>query len=173
MSYNMDDKTYSEFLIPASDAQGHNVGVTFRAPKEWLEQLNKILLSRKFPYTSVGYIIRHALFRHFGHLETLEDIPSSTVAQITAMIDLLQEDMKQRGFMFAMEKLEETVNYYRARGDINRATGFVLKFMRKAEGMSDEYWRDHVIATLKERYGELMDEVPNVSLGDLVEEDKQ
>lgn len=165
----VDQERYSEFLVPASDAQGHNVGMAFRLPKEWVEQLNKILLSRKFPYTSTGYILRHALLRHFEYLETLDHIPNSTIAQIKAMIDILQEEVKQRGFYFAMEKLEETVNYYRSRNDKKRAVGFVLKFMRKAEDIDDEYWRDHFLETLIKKYGDLLESVSDVSLGDVSE----
>lgn len=158
------DCKYSEFLIPSGDAQGHSVGLSFRLPKDWVDQINTILLSRKFPYKSLGYFMRHALKRHFDFLSRLEQIPKSTIAQIRAMIDLMEEDAKQQGFELALDKLSERVAYYTAKGENNRAAGFVLSFLSKTEEIQEDYWRDYIQTAIKQRFGKLLESIPDVNL---------
>ena len=156
------ESKYSEFLIPSGDAQGHSVGLSFRLPKDWVAQINTILLSRKFPYKSLGYFMRHALLRHFNYLSKLEYIPKSTIAQIRAMIELMEEDAKQQGFELAIEKLSERVSFYVGRQQYGRAAGFVLKFLEKTEEIEEDYWRDYIQTAIRQRFGNLLSSVPDV-----------
>jgi hypothetical protein len=160
------DVKYSEFLIPSGDAQGHSVGLSFKLPKEWVNQINTILLSRKFPYKSTGYFMRHAVLKLFEYLERLETIPGSTIAQIRSMIDLMEEDAKQQGFELALDKLSERVAYYTGRGETNRAAGFVLHFYHKTDDIMEDYWREYIQKALKQRFGKLLESIPDVDFSE-------
>jgi hypothetical protein len=166
-----DEDLYS---IGASDEKGHNTQVGLRVPPGWMAHIETVIESRIFPLKNKGYLMRAALYFFFHYLETLENIPNTTLGQLDAMIKLLTHDGILRTVSKLMPLLEQTVNEYRLNDGDNIALTIILQILDLAKGIPDNYWRKRITEQVRTKYGDLINKADDASLVDFSEdEDKE
>lgn len=147
-----------DFIIPPSDDKGHSAHNTFRCPPTWVRQLDRILTSGKFPYQSRGDIIRHAIYRHFKHLESLGEVPQSLLGQIAVAVNLLQEDKRNEEFRDLLVMLEERVAFHATKGSVGEARRLVLQTLGAVNQMPEGWWKSHFYDEIRKKYQWLVDQ---------------
>lgn len=163
-----DEDLYS---IDASDEKGHNTQVGLRVPPGWMAYIETVIESRKFPFKNKGYLMRGALFFFFHYLETLEDIPNTTLGQLDAMERLLTHNAILRTVSKIMPLLEQIVNEYRLADGDNVALTIVLQILDLAKDIPDKYWRKRITGQIKTKYGDLIAKADSASLVDFSEDE--
>ena len=160
--------------IPASDEQGHNDPMTIRLPPGWLGQIQRIIESKVFGYGTSGHLGRHAIIRHLIYLESLEDIPKSTIGQIRAAREILeyQETLHEVGRLMPM--LKKTVDELKSDDENGKhvAVGLIFSILDCINEIPNTYWRKRLNKQIRDKYGDMLADADTASLTDFAEDDE-
>ncbi len=151
-------------LIGATDDKGHSVPLSVRVPSSWSEKIDKLVKDILLPYRNSGQLIRDAILRHFEFLEKYQGGEGSTLANIKAMEDLIEENRRQQGFECVLSNLRERISYYSEKGAQSEILKCILKVLQYVESMPDGYWKNEFKARLNAEYGEIIGEAHKASL---------
>lgn len=148
---------YRDFVIPASDAQGHSTKVGFRCNNAYVRRINIFISSKKFPYKTPSDLLRHALDRHLKYLSQLEPEIGVEMASIEVVNEIINAKQERIDFGKSFEKLSLTVQDLLSRGAQGEAKRLVLEVSGKVERMDEGYWRDWYSQEIKNRFGYLLE----------------
>lgn len=154
----------SIFLIPASDAQGHNSRVYCRVMPQVAQQMEYVMQSKSFPYRSKGDILRHALHRHLAYLSHLEPGVKSVLGQVDAICEVLREEEMSGEFRALFDKMGAQIQNFMGQGAEGEARRLILNVLRLVGEMPDGYWRDKYMSEIKSRWGHVVEKAPKVNL---------
>ncbi len=150
-SYNVE-----EFRIRGSDTQGNFDRIFCRVAPGELLQMTRIVQSKLFPYTGLGDLFRHAVYRHVRYLGDLEPLPSVT-QQVDAMMELLRVEEFHQNFMNMFTRTEAVIGKYTLAGANGEARRVLAGLVNHIDGMPAGYWQDRYRKELEEKFGHLMD----------------
>ena len=152
-----------QFILAASDSQGHSARVFCRVMPGITQQLEYVMQTHAFPYRTKGDILRHALHRHLAWLTTLEPM-KSVMGQVDAIAEVLREEEQASEFQVSFDRRAARISSFsqqRAEGEARR---MVLNVTRLIGGMQDGYWRDKYLAELESRWGYMIEQAPRAAL---------
>lgn len=152
------------YNLPASDKEGHNVPISIRVPKEVGTLLDSLVKNPELPYLNKGFIIRHALHRHFEYLRKVMAKSASTksrtclalLSKVNSMLTLLEEDRLIQSFDAVMLSLEERVQTYVSKGEIERAHSYIMKILMELGELPDGYWKEHYSKHIRDKYNYIL-----------------
>lgn len=145
----------NEFVVPASDSQGHSGRLTMRMAPGYLRELDLIMSARVFPYGSRGDIMRHALKRHLRFLRSMAPFPS-VQAQVFAIEEIVREEEFYQQFASIFDSLNSAVSRAISQGEAKRATSLVARVKSKINDMPEGPWRDKYQKELESRFGHII-----------------
>lgn len=144
-----------QWYIGARDAQGHSARLWFTAQPGHARDLNSIVASKKFPYRTVGDVLRHALHRHLKWIQTQHRF-RSVMGQVEMLLEICREEDFGMDLRKSIEHIAGIINKHIAAGNQGQAIRFYLKAMGAVQGMPDGFWQDKYKDELESRFGHLM-----------------
>jgi hypothetical protein len=161
--------TDREFLIPGQDSKGHSHRVFCRVMPAHFRALTIIKESRRFPFRTLGDIVRWSIDRGIRQLGEIakNDAVSSTMLQVDAVMAFLADEQYQHDFGMMFESLRKTIEQHMASQAVGEARRCVAVVKHQIEKMPEGYWRDRYLGQLKQQFGHLLDAssgTDNVSL---------
>jgi len=150
---------WDEWCIPASDTKGHSMNPRFRMPEALYQMTHSILKSGYYPYKDVGYVVRHALLRHYFWLKNhpeYKDGVGSTIYNNLAMVETCREEEYMEDLRCTIERMDEIVRKHRMNGNTDRARKFIKKQWTHTMRMTDEFWREEYQKEFERRFGDLV-----------------
>jgi hypothetical protein len=145
-----------EYIIPAQDAKGHNTRLYCRAPPAVGRMASDVLQSKKYPFRTMGDLVRWCIVTGTKRLASGKGIKSVT-AQADAIIDILRDEVFQLDFLEVFNNLRSVVDSYLASKASGEARRVVAQMRAQIEAMPDGYWKTRYQDELLTRYGSLLD----------------
>ncbi len=147
-----------DFVIPASDHQGHSVKQGFRCNQAYVRRISVVINSKKFPYKTPSDLLRHALDRHLKHLSQLEPEIPVDMASIEVVNEIINAAQERIDFGKSFDKLSLTVQDLLVRAPKGEAKRLILEVLRKVDRMEPGPWKDWYQQEIKRRFGHLLEE---------------
>ena len=154
-----------DFIIPASDAKGHNERVNIKAPPGMLQQVGNIVGAKVWPYRNSSDVWRHSMARHMAWLEQQFPIKSVT-AQVMAVAEVMREEEFHQEFEQMFNKLQTQVNTLVGQGREARAKTLVTRVKLLLDDMPESDWKTTYVSEMDKRFG-IMVHMEEVTLADL------
>lgn len=145
-----------DYIVPAQDAKGHHVRLYCRAMPAIGRLVADVHASRKYPFRTMGDLIRWSIVTGSKRLASGAQIPS-VINHVDAMIAVLQDEEFQLQFMEFFKILERVTGHYikdKAAGEARRV---VAAARAQIESMPDGYWKDRYRGELLNDYSSLLD----------------
>jgi hypothetical protein len=146
----------NDFRVAATDSKGHSERSQFRMQPGMLAQMSRAVDGRMFPYRNNADLVRHAIMRHLGWLETLAPIPS-VLAQLKVVDRLFAEAEFQQDFDATFVELNKLAANYQAAGQPEEARKLVLQVQDQLRQMPPGAWRDRYLNEVRQRFAFLID----------------
>ena len=144
-----------EFIIPASDNQGHSARHWFRSNPQMSRQVEQMVSGKKFPYRTKGDLLRHALARHLRWL-TSQGAVTSITTQVDLMIDLMRDEELNSDFLSVFDKLSGRISNHVSLGAEGEAIRLIRMVQDHIKGMPEGYWRDRYESEVRLKFGHLI-----------------
>lgn len=145
-----------QYLIPAHDQKGHSSRVQFRLMPAHQRILQDVVSSKKFPFRTVGDLMRYCVTSRAAELAKEEGI-RSVQAQANAMIAALQDEEFQIQFQEHFTLLRRVTDHYIEAKAPQEARRVVAQARMHIEAMPDDYWKQRYEKELLDRFGALLD----------------
>lgn len=160
--------TERHYLVPIKDSHGHAERINLRVLPLYTVRLNKILESKKFPFRSTNDIVRYAIDRACGLLETRAGLPTSLYRQTEAMKRVLVQTEIQLQFLAIFEETTRTAQELIGTGATEEASRLIADIKHEIDSMERGYWKQRYLNELTQRFGHLIRVTPGegASLGD-------
>jgi hypothetical protein len=147
-----------DYIIPAQDSKGHHTRLYCRAIPSVGRMVADVHASRKYPFRTVGDLIRFCIVTKVKELASGAGI-QSVIAQADAIIAYLQDEEYQLQFLEMFTHLQRVTNTYiemGAPGEARRVAAHTRAFI-EAMPDADVYWKDKYREELLRRYSNLLD----------------
>jgi len=146
----------ADFVIPASDHQGHSERIYCRIQPQHARALSKILGTKNFPFRTIGDIQRWCVIRGMKVLNRLEPMPG-----FMGMADAINEVLRQEMYMQEFNQMFTTMSQViqghinaGATGEARRLLTTVLKHIRNIQ---EDYWKKKAEEEVRTRFGHLLE----------------
>jgi hypothetical protein len=149
----------AEFNVPANDTKGHGVLLHFRAPHQFQRSMQVVVASRKFPYTTVSDLIRHALLRHLDWLTEIADIApaKSLLSVLHTSIDHMRDEEIHREQEDHFARLQSRVDDLMATPDgANEARRIIAREIDRVREAPESFYRDRYLGKLERHFGTVL-----------------
>lgn len=150
-----------EFIIPATDAQGHSARAQFRCVPELERQVEEVVSAKLFPFMTKGDLYRWAVNDGVHRLlAQCEEVPNF-MGQIEMTNKLLRRKLKSAEFEKSIDLLAQTI------GELLRvkARGEILSLMTEVKHQvklmidTDPFWGNRYMDELDTRFGHLVEAI--------------
>lgn len=155
-----------EFRIPASDTKGHSARMWFQAVPTMVRRVEEVVQSKKFPYRTMGDLLRHALHRHMHWLEKMDGTIIS-MGQVDIALEVLRDEEYNSEFRSVFGRLEARVAQHLAEGAKSEAIRLVLTINNHIQRMPDGFWKERYRSELRTKYGDLLGKGELAKLGEM------
>lgn len=145
-----------DYIIPAQDTKGHHVRLYCRAMPQVGRLVADVHASKKFPFRTMGDLIRFCVVRQTALLASSAGIPS-VVAQMDAQIALLRDEEYQLQFLDYFSSIKRVTDLYIDQNSAGEARRVVAQQRAALDNMPEGYWKTRYIAELMQKYGKLLD----------------
>ncbi len=156
-----------QFVVPASDSQGHSVRIWLWMPQGLKNQIDMILASKLWPFRTEPDVIRYFIMAGFRHLELTAPLPYPTIlGTLEMMRQIMVDEVYSIGVLEGIEKLEEIYHDHIKARRFEEARDLVSRNVQAAEGMPEGLLKKRVLATLDEKFAGIHSDFPmNMSSG--------
>lgn len=160
-----------EYIYPAQDAKGHHARLYCRTIPAVARMVTDVHASRKYPFRTVGDLVRWCIVTGTKRLAAGAGINSVT-AHADAMIAVFQDEEFQLQFMEFFGYMQKIVNQYVEAGAPGEARRVVATTRARIEQMPDGYWKDKYREELLRRHATLLD-APGTAPGSFDVDDEE
>ncbi len=143
------------YIIPAQDGKGHHIRLYCRAMPAVGRLVHDVHASRKYPFRTMGDLMRYAIVKTVRELAMGAGIPS-VMAQADAMIAVLQDEEFQIQFMEFFNYLKRVTDHYVEANAPGEARRVVAQARGQIQIMPPGYWQSRYQSELLGRYGKLL-----------------
>lgn len=146
----------SDFIIPGTDHQGHSERLYFRVQPQHARAGSKILAQKKFPFRTMGDLMRWSYVRGLKVLEKLDPMPGFMGAA-DAINEVLRQEMYMQEFKSMFNTMQSVVQSHLqngAKGEARRLLSVCLFHIRKID---EPFWRKKCEDDLKQRFAHLLE----------------
>lgn len=147
-----------DYLIPAQDAKGHHIRLYCRAPPTIGRIVADVHASRKYPFRTMGDLVRWCIVHGAKRLAAGAGVPS-VIAISDAMTAMLVDEEFQLAFLDFFQHLHRVIDNFIAAGSPGEARRVAAKCRAQIESMPDTqaYWKQRYRDELLKRYATLLD----------------
>jgi len=155
-----------EFIVPGQDANGHSHRVQCRVMPAHYRALSIIYTSKKFPFRTLGDIVRWCIDRGIRELGTIAKTSEieSVLAQVDVIREILAEESHQQEFLATFDQMARTVSQHTAADAVGEARRVVALIRNQIGKMPEGYWRTRYLDELTRRFGHLLDSTVNAGV---------
>ena len=148
-----------DYIIPARDVRGESVRLYCRAQPAVARLLADIQASHKYPFRTIGDIVRFCVVTGSKRLIAGRGIDAAkqNLMKIDAANVILAEEEYQIQFREFFNRLRAVTEHFleaKAEGEARRV---VSEARMRIKEMAKGYWRGRYLDELQERYGRLLD----------------
>lgn len=150
-----------DYIIPAQDAKGHHIRLYCRAMPAIGRMVSDVHQSRKYPFRTVGDLVRWCVTVGVKQLASGAGI-NSVMAHADAMMATFQDEEFQLQFLEFFNHLQRVTNSYVECGASGEARRVAAQTRATIERMPEGYFKDRYREELLRRYSVLLDarEIP-------------
>lgn len=150
------DYNPADFIIPASDHQGHSERLYFRAQPQHERALSVIMKSRKFPFRTSGDMLRWSFVRGLKVLNHLDPMPGFLGAA-DAIGEILKQEIYLQEFMHLFGTMEKVIQSHIAAGAGGEARRLLSVVLAQLEKIDEPYWKKKAQKEVRQRFGHLLE----------------
>ena len=146
-----------DFLVSASDSDGQSIRMDSRVQPKYMHQVDKVIQSGNFPYSTRADLLRHALHRHLQWMEDEygdEGLPSA-MAQLQVINTTLAEEQQNMRLIQSLKDLKAIVDTHVSNGDTGAARSLVSRTEHSAHKMPDGFFKSKYLDRSKSMFGYL------------------
>lgn len=147
----------ADFVLPATDHQGHTERVYCRVQPQHARALSVIYRSRKFPFRTEGDLFRWALVRALKVLDRLDPTPGF-MGVADAITEIMRQQLYMQEFTDMFATMETIISKHVAagsNGEARKMLAVVLQKIRTIEG--EDHWRAKCEGEVLRRFGHLLE----------------
>ena len=146
-----------DFIIPGTDHQGHSERIYCRVQPQHARALSKVLNGHKYPFRTVGDVMRWCVVRGLKVLDRMEPMPG-----FIGMADMINEVLRQQLYMQEFQSMFSTMTTVIQQHISNGADGEARKLLTVVLGhirkMEDEpYWKTKCEEEVRSRFSHLLE----------------
>jgi hypothetical protein len=145
-----------QYVIPATNTRGNSVRAQCRCSPELMRQLVDLVASRKFPFRTVGDLIRYCIAVQAKRLLGQAGL-KSTIAQADMMAALNRDETYHEQFDDIFRVMRTHAERYIDRGQVGQCRRFLWDQWALIKDMPTGYWRARYEETFLKRYGGILD----------------
>jgi Arc/MetJ-type ribon-helix-helix transcriptional regulator len=153
----------------AADAKGHSARMSFRIQPQIVRVMSELVKEFDEEYKEPADLIRHAIREHIRRLQTYrefkeEDRIMSTMAQVDAMLHILEMEEHQADFDLTIHRAHEIITKMYAQGAHGEVARLLGDLKKQVSQMSSEFWKEKYLQEFKARFGHLVKNVEGMTL---------
>lgn len=146
-----------DFIIPGSDHQGHSERIYCRVQPQHARALSKILTQHKFPFRTIGDVMRWAVVRGLKVLDRMDPTPGF-LGTADMINEVLRQQMYMQEFVSMFGVMTTVVQQHIAAGADGEARKLLTAVLGLIRKMEDEpYWKKKCEDEVKGRFGHLLE----------------
>lgn len=146
----------ADFIIPASDHQGHSERVFCRLQPQHDRAMSVVMKSGNFPFRTSGDLMRWAIVRGLKVLNRLEPMPGFLGAA-DAITEILRQEVYQQELTHMFAKMESVMAAHIAAGAGGEARKLLTTILAKVRVIDEPYWKEKCEADVMRRFGHLLE----------------
>lgn len=150
------DYNPADFVIPASDHQGHSERVYCRLQPAHDRAMAVVLKEAKFPFRTEGDLMRWCIVRGLKVLDRLEPMPGFLGAA-DAITEILREEVYLQELTAMFAKMESVIASHVASGAHGEARKLLTKVLTRIRAIDEPYWKRKCEEDVMRRFGHLME----------------
>lgn len=150
------DYNPADFVIPASDHQGHSERVYCRIQPQHERAISVIMKSHKFPFRTAGDFMRWAIVRGLKVCNSLEPMPGFMGAA-DAITEILRQEMYLQELTAMFAKMEGTMATHIANGAHGEARKMLTTILTNIRAIDEPYWKKKCEEDVMKRFGHLLE----------------
>lgn len=142
-----------EYCIPANDHNGNSARKQFRCTFGMSNEIQKIVQSKKFPWSTEGDMMRWAVWEGIKRCERMEEIPNSMYAVANTIIETARAQLEVVTFIQSLDEAEKTVRELMQRGMESEALKFLSGIKDMAAKVVEPIWKDKYNEEFEKKFG--------------------
>lgn len=150
------DYNPADFVIPASDHQGHSERAYCRLQPQHHRAMGVIVGQRKFPFRTDGDLMRWAIVRGLKVLNMLEPMPGFMGAA-DAITEILKQEMYLQELTAMFAKMESVMAVHIANGAHGEARKLLTTILTQVRAIDEPYWKRKCEDDVMKRFGHLLE----------------
>jgi hypothetical protein len=150
------DYNPADFIIPASDHQGHSERIFCRVQPQHERAMSVIMKSRRFPFRTTGDLIRWAVVRGVKVLNRMEPMPGF-LGMADAINETLRQEMYIQEFMQMFGTMTGVIQTHIAAGAEGEARKLIATVLGHVRKIDEVYWRKKCEEEIGSRFGHLLE----------------
>lgn len=153
----------------AADAKGHSARMSFRIQPQITRVMTELVHVFDEEYKEPADLIRHAIREHIRRLQDYrehieEDRVTSTMAQVDAMLHILEMEEQQADFDLTITRASEVIQKMFSQGAQGEVVKLISDLRKQVNIMKSDFWRDKYLNTIKARFGYMESSANGVTL---------
>lgn len=105
------------FSIPGRDEKGHSESIQFNVPPILKRHLEALILCRRFPYLSVGDLLRHSAYKHVCWLvNSRTNLSRSMIIQLNVILEACKDSDQRTLADSCLQKIQDKVDFFMRSG---------------------------------------------------------
>lgn len=150
------DYNPADFIIPASDHQGHSERVFCRIQPQHERAMSVIMKSRRFPFRTTGDLMRWSIVRGLKVLNRMEPMPGF-IGMADAINETLRQEMYIQEFMQMFGTMTTVVQTHIAAGADGEARKLITTILQSVRKIDEPYWKKKCEEEIGNRFGHLLE----------------
>lgn len=150
------DYNPADFVIPASDHQGHSERVFCRVQPQIDRAMGMAVLSKKFPFRTNGDLMRWCIHRGLKVLDRLEPMKGFMGAS-DAITEILRHEAYQQELTSMFQKMESVMAVHIANGAHGEARKMLTTILQQIRAIDEPYWKKKCEEDVLKRFGHLLE----------------
>lgn len=146
----------ADFVIPASDHQGHSERVWCRIQPQHDRAISVIMKSGNFPFRTEGDFMRWAIVRAIAVCNQLEPMPGF-IGAADAITEILRQEAYLQELTSMFAKMETVINHHIATGANGEARKLLQTILGRIRAIEEPYWKRKCEDDLVKRFGHLLE----------------
>lgn len=146
----------ADFVIPASDHQGHSERVWCRIQPQHDRAMSVVMKSGRFPFRTTGDCMRWCIVRGLSVLNALEPMPGF-IGAADAITEILRQEAYLQELTSMFAKMESVINAHVAAGAHGEARKLLTTILTRVRAIEEPYWKKKCEDDVIKRFGHLLE----------------
>jgi Arc/MetJ-type ribon-helix-helix transcriptional regulator len=143
--------------------------MSFRIQPQVVRVMTELVKEFDEEYKEPADLVRHAIREHVRRLQGYrefkeEDRIMSTMAQVDAMLHILEMEEHQADFDLTIQRAHEVITKMYAQGALGEVARLIGDLKKQVTLMSSEFWKEKYLQEFTARFGHLTKNIEGMSM---------